>query len=57
MESIKKQILKKGEQFIIVLEEEDMRKIELVEGDIVQIEKCVVTPITDINPDDLDSYK
>jgi len=57
MDTLKKQIIKKDEQFVIVITAEEARKLELFDGDIIQIEKCKVIPISDDKPDDLDSYK
>ena len=56
MESLKKQIIKKDDVFIITITNEEAKKIELLEGDVVQIEKCIIIPITEIVPDDLESY-
>jgi len=56
MESLKKQIIKKDDVFIITITNEEAKKIELLEGDVVQIEKCIIIPITEVVPDDLESY-
>jgi SOS-response transcriptional repressor LexA len=56
METLKKQVNKKGKHFIIEIEGHEAEKIGLVDGDVVQIEKCVVTPITKIEPGDLETY-
>jgi predicted molibdopterin-dependent oxidoreductase YjgC len=56
VELIKKQLNKKGKHFIIEIEEHEAEKAGLKEGDIVQIEKCIVTPITKVEPGDLGTY-
>ena len=57
METLKKPVNKKGKHFVIEIEEHEAEKIGLVDGDIVQIEKCIVTPVTKVEAGDLDTYK